>query len=131
MVQGEGLGFNTSCPSLHSEEWGLPPHCEAVLCLVWGLVATLSPQGHNEVVVEGEPHGCMTGAQPAPGFQCVSQPGLCRTAGSSTEPFQGSGVAVSVFLSGVPLHSHLELGSVLYAESVSSPPSAFHLPRVC
>lgn len=68
------VGFNTSCPSLHSEEWGLPPHCEAVLCLVWGLVATLSPQGHNVVVVLGESHGRMTDAQPAPGFRVFLSP---------------------------------------------------------
>ena len=67
------------------------------LCLVWGLVAPLSPQGHEEEVGMRESHGCMTCAQPAPGFQRVSQPSFCGTARSSPEPFRVLGWQLAYF----------------------------------
>ena len=64
-------------------------------------------------------------------FSLFLNPAFCGTEGSSTEPFQGSGVGISLFLISIPLCSHLEFSFVHSAESVSTPPATFPVPRVC
>lgn len=116
---------------MQSEEWALPPHCGDVSVWSGAWWLRFPRRDMRREVGMGESRGCMTRAQPALVFSVLLSPAFCGTVRSRPEPFQGSGEAVSLFLISIPLHSHLEFGFVLYAESVSSPPSAFPLPRVC